>query len=121
MMDDSSPCERSGAAGKAISISFVRPSARCAPHGGRLREKNVARPVNELSEPNMVSVQPSVGRWQVIMEGRAKRAEFSDRERAVSYAQIWAAVNRPSRVVVYSAAGAIQEEWKFAAPRDRAV
>lgn len=72
--------------------------------------------LRELEQHTLVSVQPVAGpRWQVVMEGRPKSAQFSDRERALSYAQIWAAVNRPSTVVVYSASGAIQEEWRFAA------
>ncbi len=66
----------------------------------------------------LVYVQPGAGqRWEVVMEGRAKSARFADRDRALSYAQIWAAVNRPSTVLVYSTGGDIQREWTFDAIR----
>lgn len=75
----------------------------------------MAEMLNAIQRHTLVSVHPTTGkRWQVIVEGRARAAQFSDRERALSYAQIWAAVNRPSTVVVYSASGATQEEWRFA-------
>jgi len=70
--------------------------------------------LSSIPQHTLVCVQPGAGeRWEVVVEGRAKSAQFSDRDRAVSYAQIWAAVNRPSKVVVYSSTGRIQQELAF--------
>jgi hypothetical protein len=70
--------------------------------------------LNGIQPHTLVAVQPGLDeRWEVIMEGRAKPALFGNRERALSYAQIWAAVNRPSTVVMYSATGRVQQEWSF--------
>ncbi len=52
-------------------------------------------------------------RWEVRVESRAQRSQFLDRDLALSYAQIWAAVNRPSTVLVYGAAGRLENEWTF--------
>ena len=74
--------------------------------------------LNAIQRHTLVYVQPGVGeRWDVVMEGRAKSARFTDRDRALSYAQIWAAVNRPSTVLVYSTGGDVQREWTFDAIR----
>ena len=76
--------------------------------------------LNAIQRHTLVYVQPSGGqRWEVVMEGRAQPARFSDRDRALSYAQIWAAVNRPSTVLVYSAGGDVQREWSFDAVSGR--
>lgn len=76
--------------------------------------------LNAIQRHTLVYVQPGAGqRWEVVMEGRAKSARFADRDRALSYAQIWAAVNRPSTVLVYSAGGDIQREWSFDAVTGR--
>jgi len=64
----------------------------------------------------VVFVQPQAeNQWEVVVEGRSKTVRFSDRERALSYAQIWAAVNRPCTVFAYGEAGRIQGEWNFEA------
>lgn len=62
----------------------------------------------------LVFVQPEIERrWEVVMEGHLRSVRFADRERALSYAQIWAAVNRPSTVLVYGARGDVEHEWTF--------
>lgn len=61
-----------------------------------------------------VFVRPGVReRWEVLMEGRAQRSRFMDRDLALSYAQIWAAVNRPSTVLAYGAEGTLENDWIF--------
>jgi hypothetical protein len=65
-------------------------------------------------QPVIVLVQSAQQyRWEVAV-GRGKRSQFfPDRELALSYAQIWASVNRPSMVRVYGTRGTIEHEWAF--------
>ena len=65
--------------------------------------------------PTLVSVQAgSRQRWEVVVEQRERPQFFNDRDLALSYAQIWASVHRPSTVRVYGSAGAVEREWQFA-------
>lgn len=67
-----------------------------------------------IQQHTLVYVQPGPGqRWEVVMEGRVKPVQFADRDRALSYAQIWASVNRPSTVLVCEAGGNVHREWTF--------
>lgn len=65
-------------------------------------------------QPVIVLVQSAQRhRWEVAV-GHGKTSQyFADRELALSYAQIWASVNRPSMVRVYGASGTIEHEWAF--------
>ncbi len=65
-------------------------------------------------QPTYVFVQSGLrDRWEVTVTSRQRSQRFADRELALSYAQIWASVNRPSMVRVYGASGAIEHEWAF--------
>ena len=65
-------------------------------------------------QPVVVLVQSiQERRWEVAV-GHGKTSQFfADRELALSYAQIWASVNRPSMVRVYGTRGTIEHEWAF--------
>ena len=65
-------------------------------------------------QPVIVLVQSAQQhRWEVAV-GHGKASQFfADRELALSYAQIWALVNRPSMVRVYGTSGTIEHEWAF--------
>ena len=65
-------------------------------------------------QPVLVLVQSTQEhRWKVAV-GHGKTSQFfADRELALSYAQIWASVNRPSMVRVYGATGTVEHEWAF--------
>jgi hypothetical protein len=65
-------------------------------------------------QPTVVRVQSAARhRWEVAVEHRERSQFFTDRELALSYAQIWASVNRPSTVRVYGRSGTIEHEWAF--------
>jgi hypothetical protein len=51
--------------------------------------------------------------WQVTPVGRARAQRFSDLDLAVGYAQLWAAIHRPSTVRVLADGGEIEDEWSF--------
>ncbi len=65
-------------------------------------------------QPIMVLVQSAQRhRWEVAV-GHGKTSQFfPNRDLALSYAQIWASVNRPSMVRVYGTSGTIEHEWAF--------
>lgn len=56
--------------------------------------------------------------WQVVMDGHLKPSHFTDRYLALNYAQIWAAINRPSTVLVYATGGSLDNEWTFGGGQD---
>jgi hypothetical protein len=67
-----------------------------------------------IQRHTLVYVQPGVGkRWEVVIEGRTNAPQFADRDRALSYAHIWAAVNRPSTVMVYTTDGGVHRACAF--------
>ena len=51
--------------------------------------------------------------WQVTPVGRARPQSFPDLDLAVGYAQLWAAIHRPSTVRVLADGGEIEDEWSF--------
>ena len=65
-------------------------------------------------QPIMVLVQSAQRhRWEVAV-GHGKTSQFfHNRDLALSYAQIWASVNRPSMVRVYGTSGTVEHEWAF--------
>jgi hypothetical protein len=64
--------------------------------------------------PVLVIVQSAQRhRWEVAVEHRETSQFFTDRDLALSYAQIWASVNRPSMVRVYGTSGTVEHEWAF--------
>ena len=65
-------------------------------------------------QPIMVLVQSAQRhRWEVAV-GHGKTSQFfPNRDLALSYAQIWASVNRPSMVRVYGTSGTVEHEWAF--------
>jgi len=66
------------------------------------------------SKHTLVLVQPGVQRrWEVLLEGYVKSPQFSDRCLALSYAKMWASVNRPSKIRVSNLAGNVEHEWEF--------
>jgi hypothetical protein len=52
-------------------------------------------------------------KWEVTPGGQAKPQSFSELELAVSYAQLWGAIHRPSIVTVLADDGGIEQEWSF--------
>jgi len=51
--------------------------------------------------------------WEVTTVGGGRPQSFADLELAVGYAQIWAAIHRPSTVRVLAERGTIEAEWSF--------
>jgi hypothetical protein len=51
--------------------------------------------------------------WQVVIEGHVKPSHFTDQNLALNYAQLWAASNCPSTVLVYGAGGSLEDERTF--------
>jgi uncharacterized protein (DUF2126 family) len=77
----------------------------------------MAQPQANLAEggkPTVVVVHRGLSHeWKVTPVGQSKPQTFSDLELAVGYAQIWAAIHRPSTVRVLADGGWIEEEWSF--------
>ena len=68
----------------------------------------------EGGKPSIVIVQRGLNQeWEVTPLGQPRPQAFSDLELAVGYAQIWAAIHRPSTVWVLADGGGIEEEWSF--------
>jgi hypothetical protein len=68
----------------------------------------------ESGKPTIVVVERGLSHeWEVTPVGRARPQSFSELELAVGYAQIWAAIHRPSTVRILADGGGIEEEWSF--------
>jgi hypothetical protein len=68
----------------------------------------------EGGKPTIVVVHRGLSHeWQVTPLGQSRPQTFSDLEIAVGYAQLWAAIHRPSTVRVLADGGGIEEEWSF--------
>ena len=68
----------------------------------------------EGGKPTIVVVHRRLSHeWEVTPVGRARPQSFSELELAVGYAQIWAAIHRPSTVRILADGGGIEEEWSF--------
>jgi hypothetical protein len=65
-------------------------------------------------KPTIVVVHRGLSHeWEVTPVGQSRPQSFSDLELAVGYAQLWAAIHRPSTVRVLANGGEIEEEWSF--------
>jgi hypothetical protein len=68
----------------------------------------------EREKPTIVVVHRGLSHeWEVTPVGQSRPQSFSDLELAVGYAQLWAAIHRPSTVRVLANGGEIEEEWSF--------
>ena len=62
----------------------------------------------------IVLVHPGLSsEWEVAAVGQATPQSFADLDLAVSYAQLWAAMHRPSIVRVLADGGVTKQEWSF--------
>jgi hypothetical protein len=62
----------------------------------------------------IVLVHPGLSRqWEVAAVGQATPQSFADLDLAVSYAQLWAAMHRPSTVRILADDGVTEQEWSF--------
>jgi hypothetical protein len=66
-----------------------------------------------LDIPLFVVYPGPVYGWAVTCQGSTQSHFFSEKAVAVSYAKSWAEANRPSRVRVETATGAIESEWVY--------
>jgi hypothetical protein len=65
-------------------------------------------------KPTIVVVHHGLNHeWEVTPLRHGRPQSFPDLEIAVSYAQLWAAIHRPSTVRVLADDGEIEEEWSF--------
>jgi hypothetical protein len=68
----------------------------------------------EGARPTIVVVHRGLSHeWEVTPVGQSRPQSFSDLELAVGYAQLWAAIHRPSTVRVLADGGGIEGEWSF--------
>lgn len=68
----------------------------------------------EGGKPTIVVVHRGLSHeWEVTPVGQSRPQSFSDLEFALGYAQLWAAIHRPSTVRVVADDGGIDEEWSF--------
>ena len=74
----------------------------------------VIPPTRLNSTGHIVVVHPGLsGEWEVAAVGQATPQSFADSDLAVGYAQLWAAMHRPSTVRVLAEDGLIEQEWSF--------
>jgi hypothetical protein len=65
-------------------------------------------------KPTLIVVHPGSRRkWEVTPGDQARPQSFSELELAVSYAQLWGAIHRPSIVTVIANDGGVKQEWWF--------
>jgi hypothetical protein len=65
-------------------------------------------------KPTLVVVHPGPRhKWEVRPGDQARPQFFAELELAVSYAQLWGAIHRPSIVTVVANDGGIEQEWQF--------
>lgn len=68
----------------------------------------------EGGKPTIVVVRRGLSHeWKVTPLGQSRPQAFSELELAVGYAQLWAAIHRPSTVRVLADGGGVEEEWSF--------
>ena len=64
--------------------------------------------------PTIVIVQRGLSQeWKVTPVGRSRPQSFSALGPAISYAQLWGAIHRPSIIRVLADGGRIEDEWSF--------
>ena len=74
----------------------------------------VIPPIRVNRTGHIVLVHPGVSsEWEVAAVGQATPQSFADFDLAVSYAQLWAAMHRPSTVRVLADDGVTEQEWSF--------
>ena len=80
----------------------------------QLNANRVIPPTRANSTGHIVVVHPGLSsEWEVAAVGKATPQSFADLDLAVSYAQLWAAMHRPSTVRVLADNGLIEQEWSF--------